>query len=240
MFRIKRANRHYLSEAGWLSSYHHFSFGDYYDPENMNYGSLRVFNDDTIQPASGFPLHAHQEMEIITYVIRGSLAHEDSLGNKGLIEPGEVQRMSAGTGILHAEFNASKTADLHLLQMWLTPNQARLPPSWEQKKFSPAERLNTLLRVVSPAKNPARGTLAVHQDASFYVSVLKKGKTIEWKPAEKNRLQYIFVADGELKINGKTIFARDVAMLASEEKIAFTAAEHAHFVMWDLAPVHVK
>ncbi len=140
---IRSADRHHL-DAGWLSTHWHFSFDDYYDPANISFGPLRVFNDDVIKPAGGFPMHPHKEMEIVTYVIDGTLEHSDSMGNKGQIKPGEIQRMSAGTGLRHSEYNASKTDPLHLVQLWIIPAKQRLTPSWEQKQFSVEARSGKL------------------------------------------------------------------------------------------------
>ena len=176
---IKSADR-YHADHGWLSTWHHFSFNDYFDPNNVQFGALRVFNEDIVQPASGFPSHPHRDMEIVTYVLDGELEHQDNQGNRGHILPGEVQVMSAGTGIVHAERNPSRETPLHLLQIWVVPRTRGLKPRWEQQRFEPAARRNALLPVVTPAGAPATGPslLQIDQDATFFVSTLDEGKSL--------------------------------------------------------------
>lgn len=231
MIHYIRAAQHYHDVHGWLSTYHHFSFNDYYDPQNMQWGTLRVVNEDTIAPASGFPLHPHRDMEIVTYVLSGALQHEDSMGNKGITRAGEVQYMCAGTGVLHAEFNASKTEPVHLLQMWVTPSTRGLKPAWEQKSFSREEKTNKWLCVVSPDKKD--GALTIHQRAKFYVSILKKGAKIEWPPTYEK--QYIFVVNGNVLLNKKTLFTQDAARVEREKTLVLEAVENSHVVAWDLS-----
>lgn len=231
MIHLIRAAQHYHDAHGWLSTYHHFSFNDYYDPQNMQWATLRVLNEDTIAPASGFPLHPHRDMEIVTYVLSGALQHEDSMGNKGITRAGEVQYMCAGTGVLHAEFNASKTEPVHLLQMWITPASNGLKPAWEQKSFSREEKTNTWLCVVSPDKKD--NALSIHQRAKFYVSILKKGAKIEWSPAYEK--QYIFVVNGNVLLNKKTLFSQDAARVENEKTLVFEAVENSHIIAWDLS-----
>jgi len=170
---IKSEERHH-ADMGWLSTYWHFSFAEYYDPANMNWGALRVFNDDVIQPGQGFGAHPHRDMEIVTYVLEGELEHQDSQGNKGAIHPGEIQVMSAGTGIVHSEYNHSKDRPVHLLQLWIVPRTKGLKPRWEQRRFTAADRRGTLLPVVSAGNIP--GTLTMDQDATIYVSALPSGQ----------------------------------------------------------------
>src|SRR5581483_495558 len=172
---IKSADRHH-ADHGWLDTHWHFSFGDYHDPRNMNWGPLRVFNDDIVQPDSGFPMHPHRDMEIITYVIDGQLDHTDSLGNHGAIHPGEVQVMSAGTGIYHSEYNASKTTPVHLLQLWVMPRTQSSKPRWEQRVFQPAAAHGRLLPVVSSGDVPE--TLTIDQDARIYVGRFRAGEKV--------------------------------------------------------------
>ncbi len=230
MIHFIRAAQHYHHVHGWLSTYHHFSFNDYYDSQNMNWAALRVLNEDTIAPASGFPLHPHRDMEIITYVLSGALQHEDSMGNKGITRAGEVQYMCAGTGVLHAEFNASKTEPVHLLQMWITPSATGLKPRWEQKQFSREEKTNKWLCVVSPEKKD--NILPIHQRAKFYVSILKKGNRLEWKPEYDK--QYLFVINGNILLNQKTMLTQDAAKIAGEKTVQMEAIENSHIVAWDL------
>ncbi len=231
MIQLIRNTQHHRSAHSWLTSFHHFSFDQYYDPTNMNWGKLRVFNEDFISPASGFPLHPHHDMEIVTYVLSGELKHEDSLGNSGIIHAGEIQYMSAGTGVLHAEFNASKTHPLHLIQMWVLPEKEGLTPSWGQQTVSREEKMNRLLCVVSKKKSDA--IMRIHQDASFHVSILMKGKKIEWKPEYSH--QYLFVIDGSIRVNGATINKQDSAKIMEEKQLTIEGLENAHFVLWDMA-----
>ena len=170
--RIIRANEHYENKTDWLTTYHHFSFADYQNPDKMNFGPLRVFNDDEIQPGTGFDFHHHRDMEIITYVIDGELEHKDNQGNQGVIYPGEVQRMTAGSGIMHAESNHSKEKPLRLLQMWVFANKKKLAPSWEQKKFTKKDRTNKLVPVVVSENSSDPNALHIHQDAAFYLATL--------------------------------------------------------------------
>jgi redox-sensitive bicupin YhaK (pirin superfamily) len=198
---IRSAERHHL-DAGWLSTHWHFSFDDYYDPANISFGPLRVFNDDVIKPAGGFPMHPHKEMEIVTYVIDGTLEHSDSMGNKGQIKPGEIQRMSAGTGLRHSEYNASKTDPLHLVQLWIIPAKQRLTPSWEQKQFSVEARSGKLLPIAVPEGEKVGGAVSIHQDATIYTSLLSNGQTVK-HARDAGRRAYIFVVNGELKLEAK-------------------------------------
>src|SRR5689334_3091933 len=170
MITVIPSSQRYHADMDWLSTYWHFSFSDYYDPANLHWGALRVFNDDVIQGGGGFDLHPHRDMEIITYVLDGQLEHKDHLGNRGIIQPGEVQVMSAGRGIMHAEFNASKDKPVHLLQIWIMPAEQGVQPRWEQKQFTASQRQGRLLPVVSSGKLPE--TLRINQDAAVYVSKL--------------------------------------------------------------------
>src|ERR1019366_6049110 len=198
---IRSAERHHL-DAGWLSTHWHFSFDNYYDSANISFGPLPVFTDDVVQPASGFPMHPHKEMEIVTYVIDGTLEHRDSMGNTGQIKPGEIQRMSAGTGLRHSEYNASKTAPVHLVQLWIIPAKERLTPSWEQKQFSVEARSGKLLPIAVPEGEKVDGAVSIHQDATIYTSLLANGQTAK-HALDAGRRAYIFVVNGELKLESK-------------------------------------
>ncbi len=239
---IRSADRHHL-DAGWLSTHWHFSFDDYYDPKNISFGPLRVFNDDVIQPATGFPAHPHKEMEIVTYVIDGTLEHSDSMGNKGQIKPGEIQRMSAGTGLRHSEYNASKTEPLHLVQLWIIPAKTKLTPSWEQKQFSVEARSGKLLPIAVPEGEKVEGAVSIHQDATIYTSLLANGQ--ETKHAlDAGRRAYIFVVNGELKLeaqNGSknaksvTLSAGDQARITDVNALTLSGgATAADFLLLDL------
>lgn len=238
MIKIIRANEHYRNKAGWLDTTHHFSFGEYFNPEKMSFGPLRVFNDDTIQPGTGFDLHQHHDMEIITYVIDGELEHKDNQGNHGIIQPGEVQRMSAGSGIMHAEFNHSAEKSLRLLQIWVFPNKKGLQPSWEQEKFSEEERLDKLLLVVAPDETMVEKALHIHQDVTFYISSLTPNHNMEYKlkPARKS---YLFVIDGEIQLNHNIMKTRDAATIENENQISIISSKSTELILIDLPEKYV-
>lgn len=229
---IPSAARH-TNNHGWLLSRFSFSFADYYDPQNTNFGDLRVFNDDVVQPESGFGMHPHRDMEIISYVIAGTLEHKDSMGNVGLIEAGEVQRITAGTGILHSEYNASSSEPVRFLQMWIIPNSRGLAPSWEQKQFTKEQQLNQLLPVVSG--NPDEEALLINQDAVFYLSTLEAGKTLIYQP-KSSRRTFIFVISGALALNETHLLSNgDSARLTNLTEITISTNEGTQFILIDLA-----
>ena len=238
MIQIIKSNEHHKSEMDWLSTYYHFSFADYFDPQKMNYGPLRVFNDDTIQPATGFDFHPHNDMEIITYVIDGELEHQDSHGNQGTIRPGEIQVMTAGSGILHSERNHSNEKPLHLLQMWVVPDKKGLEPSWQQKEFSKEQRLDKLLQVVSPLDSNKNDALTIHQNASFYVSNLTQGVEIlhELQPGRK---AYVFVISGQIKINDILMQTRDAAKIDEESKLSIKSEKQTELLLIDLPEKYI-
>jgi redox-sensitive bicupin YhaK (pirin superfamily) len=227
---IKSEARHH-EDMGWLSTYWHFSFDTYHDPGNMNWGPLRVFNDDVIQPGKGFGMHPHRDMEIISYVISGALQHRDNRGNEGTVHAGEVQVMSAGTGIMHSEFNASSDTPAHLLQLWLTPRKRGLKPRWEQRRFRREERDGKLLPVVS--FGDVENTLSIDQDTVIYLSRLKSGKQVSHAFAP-NRKGYLFVADGEIKLNGAALAKGDQARIDAERELAIEASRDAELILLDL------
>lgn len=227
---ITRADQRYHFDASWLSTYWHFSFDHYHDPDNMQFGPLRVFNDDVVQPASGFPMHAHREMEIVTYVLSGRLEHRDSLGNTGQIGPGEVQRMSAGTGIRHSEVNPSETEPLHLLQLWIIPDVKGLVPSWEQKQFTRAQRTGRLLPVAVPAaagadQKDSSGAVRIHQDATLYVAWLEPSQQVT-HPIGAGRRAYLFVTEGQVQVNDETLRAGDQARITDAGELRLAAPAH--------------
>lgn len=227
---IKSEERHH-ADMGWLSTYWHFSFAEYYDPANMNWGALRVFNDDVIQPGQGFGAHPHRDMEIVTYVLEGELEHQDSQGNKGAIHPGEIQVMSAGTGIVHSEYNHSKDRPVHLLQIWIVPRTKGLKPRWDQRRFTAADRRGTLLPVVSAGN--ITGTLTIDQDATIYVSVLPAGQAVLHK-SQAGRKAYLFAIGGALTVNGSPLRAGDQARIADEPELILKAPEDAELILLDL------
>jgi redox-sensitive bicupin YhaK (pirin superfamily) len=236
MIQITKSNQRYHFETDWLSTYWHFSFDHYYDPANISFGPLRVFNDDVVQPGGGFPMHSHREMEIVTIPLSGQLEHRDSEGNHGVIAPNEVQRMSAGTGISHSEFNPSKEDPVHFLQVWVQPAVRGLKPSWEQKTFSPELRRGVLLPIATgqeellKAKN---GALRIHQDATFYLSTLPAGKKLEHELGAGRRA-YVFVTDGELTLNRQNLKKGDVAKVTEQAHLAFEAGRPSEFLLTDL------
>ena len=226
MIQTIRSKDRYHLESDWLSTNWHFSFDHYHDPNNISFGPLRVFNDDTVAPAGGFPLHSHREMEIVTYVIDGALEHKDSLGNTGVIRPGEIQCMSAGTGVRHSEFNPSEKDPVHLIQLWIMPAVQHLRPSWEQKRFSLSDRNGRLLPIAVPAgKNGNSNATAVqiHQDATIYTSFLTPGQSVTHRLGQGRRA-YIFVIRGILKLDGETLAAGDQARISSERDLHLSAA----------------
>lgn len=227
---IPSAERHH-QDFGWLDTRWHFSFGDYYDPANVNWGALRVFNDDVIRGGKGFGAHPHRDMEIVTYVLAGALEHKDSLGNRGVIHPGEVQVMSAGRGIEHAEYNHSKSEPVRLIQLWIMPRKRGNTPRWEQKQFSPEQRRNTLLPVVSDGRIP--GSLAIDQDAAIYVAALDAGREVRHE-LTTDRKAYLFVIAGEVTVNGKPLSAGDQARVERESLLTLRAGADAEVMLLDL------
>jgi redox-sensitive bicupin YhaK (pirin superfamily) len=226
MIQTIRSQDRYHLESDWLSTNWHFSFDHYHDPNNMSFGPLRVFNDDTVAPAGGFPLHAHREMEIVTYVIDGTLEHKDNMGNTCVIRPGEIQRMSAGTGVRHSEFNPSATDPVHLIQLWITPAVEHLPPSWEQKRYSLSDRNGNLLPIAVPAGQNGKSsatTVQIHQDATIYTSLLAPGESVTHKLGQGRRA-YIFVIKGSLKLNGNIVSPGDQARVSNERDLQLSAA----------------
>lgn len=221
-------------DHGWLNTWHTFSFADYHDPAHTHFRALRVINEDFVQAGYGFPTHPHRDMEIVTYVLEGGLAHKDSMGNGSTIYPGEVQRMSAGSGILHSEANDSKNDLVHLLQIWIFPQEKGLKPSYEQKFFSDDDKRNRLRLVASP--DGRDGSVIIHQDASIYGSLLENGKPVRHELAP-GRHAWVQVARGSVTVNGKTLNQGDGAALSDERAVALTGADTrpAEILLFDLA-----
>jgi redox-sensitive bicupin YhaK (pirin superfamily) len=217
---------------GWLQSHHSFSFADFYNPQQMGYRSLRVINEDVVQGGTGFPTHPHKDMEIVTYIIEGALEHKDSTGGNSVIRRGEVQRMTAGTGVRHSEFNASKTDRVHLLQIWLLPNQRNLTPGYEQKLFDDAAKHNRLCPVVTP--DGREGTVSINQDVSIFASILDAGATVDY-PLAAGRGAWIQVVSGALTVNGQAIGAGDGAAAEEAETLRIAASATSEFILFDLA-----
>lgn len=228
--QIRAGNERGHTKIGWLDSYHTFSFGNYYDPNYMGFRSLRVINDDRVTPGAGFATHSHQDMEIITYVLEGAIEHKDSLGTGTVIYPGEAQRMSAGTGITHSEFNHSQTEPVHFLQIWIIPAQRGLPPSYEQRAF-PLEERSGKLRLIA-ASDGREDAVTIHQDVDLYVSVLEPGEQVSHR-LKPNRYAWLQVAKGEATLNGYALKQGDGAAV-SEEKLEVSTDVGAEILLFDL------
>ena len=228
---IRRSNERGHASHGWLDSYHTFSFADYHDPQWMGYRSLRVINDDLVMPAMGFGTHPHRDMEIISYVLSGELAHKDSLGNGSVIRPGDVQRMSAGTGVRHSEFNPSETQRLHFLQIWIKPDVAGIAPSYEEKHFSDAEKQGHLRLIASP--DGRDGSVQIHQDASLYVGRFdgEEQASLELK---RNRRSYVHVVRGEARANGIELGAGDALKVTDAPSVRIEGGRAAEILVFDL------
>ena len=231
MMQIRTSQDRGHANHGWLDSYHSFSFNKYYDPNWMGFSVLRVINEDIIAPAQGFGTHSHADMEIITYVLQGNLAHKDSLGNVEVIRQGHVQRMTAGTGVSHSEFNASDTEPVHLLQIWILPNQQGLKPSYEDGFFSDAQKNNQWCLLAS--ENADAGSLIVHQDMKLYAAKLNERNQLDYVLKE-NRSAYLQMASGSVEINGKPLNAGDAAMFGNAQTIQVEALYDAEILLFDL------
>jgi redox-sensitive bicupin YhaK (pirin superfamily) len=234
VIKVYKAESRYSNDHGWLKTHFSFSFADYYDPDNMGFGPLRVFNDDMIKPGTGFGAHPHREMEIVSIVLKGALQHQDSMGNTEIIRPGEIQRMTAGTGIVHSEVNPSDTEETHFLQLWFEPDQRGLPPSYEQKAYNRAAMKNNLLPVVSNRTYPDANVAFIHQDMTIYLADLEAGRELSFRQAPVRRI-YLFVIEGELTLNGKTTLQRrDAARITNLTDLAMGTESGAHFMLIDL------
>ncbi len=231
MIQIIKAQDRFHAESSWLSAYWLFSFDYYYDPQNVSFGPLRVFNHDTIAPGGGFGTHTHREMEIVTYVLDGILEHKDSTGGHGLIRAGEVQRMSAGTGIAHSEYNASTEDPVRLLQMWVRPAQAGLAPAYEQKQFRPEQRAGVLLPIASG--QGIGDSVKVHQDVTFYVSTLRPGGLLAHE-LRRGRRAFLYLIDGEITVNGELLSSGDQARITDEIRLEFAASRPSEIILIDL------
>jgi len=230
MLTIRKSEERGHADHGWLDSYHSFSFAQYYDPAHMNYSVLRVINEDVIAPGGGFGMHPHRDMEIITYMLSGELAHKDSLGNGSKIKRGDVQRMSAGTGIVHSEFNAS-VQEAYLLQIWLLPERNGIAPGYEEKHFSEESKHNRWCLIASPDR--ADGSLLIHQNVKLLATVLDAGKNLSYSLTEA-RTAYLQIAQGSLHVNGKKVNAGDAVMIDSETQIEILADTDAEILLFDL------
>lgn len=231
MITIRPAEERGQAEHGWLSARHSFSFAAYHDAQHMGFGPLRVINDDRIQPAKGFGTHGHENMEIVTYVLEGALAHKDSMGNGSIIRPGEVQRMTAGTGIQHSEFNASDSEVLRLLQIWILPEKDGLEPGYEQKSF-PAETLSGTLRLVA-SRDGREGSVTVHQDVALFAARLDQDQTVRHALAA-GRKAWLQVARGDVLLNGLDLKEGDGAAIEAEDEVELIGVDGAEILLFDL------
>ena len=234
MIELRKSQERGHANHGWLDSYHSFSFARYYDPEHMGYSVLRVINEDVVAPAQGFGMHPHRDMEIITYMLQGELRHEDSLGNGSVIRAGDVQRMTAGTGIVHSEFNASQTEPVHLLQIWILPERNNLTPGYEEKHFSPAEKQDVWRLIAS--RDGRDNSLSVNQDITLYASLLAAGKALTYE-AGSGRSLYLQVARGRVELNGQLLIAGDAAKVDAQPKLELLATTDSELLLFDL-PAH--
>jgi redox-sensitive bicupin YhaK (pirin superfamily) len=233
MIRLRPAEQRGFADHGWLRARHSFSFADYYDPAAMGWGVLRVINEDRIAPGTGFGTHGHRDMEIVTYILDGALEHKDSLGYGGVIRRGEVQRMSAGTGILHSEFNPSSSQETHLLQIWIEPARRSTAAGYEQQAL-PVEELRGRWRLVA-SPDGAEGSTTIGQDARLYASILEAGADARYALAP-GRLAWVQMVRGRLALNGQALAAGDGAAIAAETSLEFVAGEEAEFLLFDLPP----
>ncbi|BAC89764.1 pirin family protein [Gloeobacter violaceus] len=232
MITLRASEKRGRAEHGWLDSRHTFSFADYYDPQHMGFRSLRVINEDRVAPGQGFGTHSHRDMEIITYVLEGALEHKDSLGNGSVMRPGDVQRMSAGTGVAHSEFNHSKGEPVHFLQIWILPSERGVIPGYEQSHFDAASKQGRLVPVV--AGDGREGALAVHQDMVLYAGLLGAGERAEHTLAP-GRQAWVQVARGAITLNGKTLTAGDGAAVTDESLVELVGVEPSEVLLFDLA-----
>ena len=233
MITLRKSLDRGFADHGWLESWHSFSFADYHDPRHMGFGNLRVINEDRVAPGQGFGTHGHRDMEIISYVLEGELAHRDTLGNVKTIPPGDVQRMSAGRGVMHSEFNYSQDRTTHFLQIWILPDVRNIEPSYEQKSFSEEEKRGRL-RLVASADG-ADGSVKMHADARMYAGLFD-GAEHAILALDPGRKAYVHLARGELKVNGHVLRAGDAAKLENESQITFGEGRAAEVLVFDLAP----
>jgi redox-sensitive bicupin YhaK (pirin superfamily) len=231
MVEIRRSGERGYADHGWLKSFHTFSFADYHDPAHMGFGPLRVINEDRVAPGMGFGTHGHRDMEIISYVLDGELAHRDSLGNGSVIRPGDVQRLSAGTGVRHSEYNHSKDRVTHFLQIWIEPNVTGVAPSYEEKRFSDADKRGRLRLVAS--SDGTEGSVKIHQDARVYAGLFDGEEAAELELAP-GRSGYLHVARGEIEIAGERLGAGDAAMVTDAQRVKLSAGRSAEVIAFDL------
>ena len=233
MLTVRKSEDRGHADHGWLQSHHSFSFADYHDPAHMGWGNLRVINEDFVAPGTGFGTHGHRDMEIVTYVIAGLLAHKDSMGNGTDIPPGDVQRMSAGRGVRHSEFNHAPDQTTHLFQIWIEPRKTGIEPGYEQKGFADAEKCGRLRLIAS--EDGADGSVTIHADASLYAGLFDAGETAVL-PLDPKRKAYVHVVRGTIDVNGRTLDTGDAALLSDETGVTLANGNAAEVLVFDLAP----
>lgn len=231
MMELRRAAERGHADHGWLNSWHSFSFADYYDPRHMQFCALRVINDDTVESGKGFGTHSHRDMEIVSYVLEGGLAHKDSMGNGSIIRPGSVQRMSAGTGVQHSEFNPSPNERVHFLQIWFLPNETGISPGYEEKIFADAEKRGRLRLIASP--DGAEGSVTIHADARMSAALIDNDEYIK-KSLSADRSYYIHIARGSASLNGTPLAPGDAAMLTGEKNLVLDQGQDAEVLLFEL------
>jgi quercetin 2,3-dioxygenase len=231
MNQIRRSNERGFADHGWLKSFHTFSFAEYFDPDHVEFGPLRVINEDRVQPGAGFGTHSHRDMEIISYVLAGELAHKDSMGNGSIIRPGDVQRMSAGSGVRHSEFNPSPSEPVHFLQIWIQPAERNIEPSYEEKRFAPEEKRGRLRLIASPDR--ADGSVLIHQDAKVHAGLFTGEEQAEFDAA-RGRLVYLHVARGALTANGTALQAGDALRITDGARLRLGDGRDAEVLVFDL------
>lgn len=231
MLQIRHSEERGAANHGWLNSHHSFSFGSYHDPKHMGFGPLLVINEDRVTPGQGFGTHGHRDMEIISYVLDGALEHKDSMGTGSVLHYGDVQRMSAGSGVRHSEFNHSQTDGLHFLQIWIQPNVTGIAPSYEEKHFAPESKQGKLRLVAS--SDGRQGSVLIHQNASIYASIMKEGDALE-HALDEGRTAYVHLIRGSLVVNGTPLKAGDALKLTQEARVTLANAEDAEFLLFDL------
>ena len=232
MLTLRKSEQRGHANHGWLDSHHTFSFADYHDPKEMGFGALRVINEDRVEPGQGFGTHGHRDMEIITYILDGALEHKDSMGNGSVIRRGDAQRMSAGSGVRHSEFNHSPDEAVHFLQIWIEPGVTGIEPSYEEKRFADADKKGRLRLIASP--DGRDGSVTIHQDAYLYATLLDKSDAVTHKLAP-GRKAYVHVALGTLQVNGTPLQAGDGVKVSDESRITFAGADNAEVLLFDLA-----
>jgi len=233
MLTVRKSQDRGYADHGWLQSYHSFSFAGYHDPRHMGFGNLRVINEDRIAPGTGFGAHSHRDMEIISYVLSGELAHKDSMGNVATIPPGEVQRMSAGTGVTHSEFNHAQGQTTHFLQIWILPDRQGVAPGYEQKAFAESEKRGSLRLVAS--SDGAQGSVRIHADAALHAGLFDAGESAAMT-LDMRRKYYVYLIRGGLQVNGQHLTAGDAALLEQETRLVLDQGEGAEVLVFDLLP----